>query len=185
MRRTTKILSLLAMASFVALSWPLPADAAKRPFAKPQAAATVKKCKKGEIWHKKKQACIKAETGLIPDADLLDQAQILADNGHYEWAIQILAVTSRSDDPEVQGLLGYSHRKAGRIDTGISYYLKALASDPGNLRIREYLGEGYVTAGKLALAKAELGELALRCGADCPEYRTLQAAIAHATEKNQ
>jgi hypothetical protein len=42
---------------------------------------------------------------------------------------------------------------------------------------REYLGEGYVAAGKLDLAKVELNEIEKRCGTTCEEYQDLNKAI--------
>lgn len=163
------------------IGWNLPADAAKRPFSKPAAATQVKKCKKGEIWNKKKKTCIKAESGIVPDEDLLQQAGILADSGHYDWAIVVLASVQDKNDPDVLGLLGYSNRKAGRVEAGIDYYWQALALDPDMVRVREYLGEGYVSAGKLDLARTQLREIAARCGSTCREYLDLERAIANAS----
>ena len=59
--------------------------------------------------------------------------------------------SSNKNDPHVLNYLGYSNRKAGRLDVGLSYYQKALAIDPNFVLAREYLGEGYVAAGKLDL----------------------------------
>jgi hypothetical protein len=42
---------------------------------------------------------------------------------------------------------------------------------------REYLGEGYVAAGKMDLAKAQLTEIASRCGTTCEEYQELAEHI--------
>ena len=46
--------------------------------------------------------------------------------------------------------------------------------------VREYLGEAYVTQGKLDLAKAELAEIEKRCGTTCEPYEDLAEAIEHA-----
>jgi tetratricopeptide (TPR) repeat protein len=72
---------------------------------------------------------------------------------------------------------GYSHRKAGRLETGITYYRKALAINPDFVLAREYLGEGYVAAGRIDLAKVELAEIGKRCGVACEEYKDLSKAI--------
>ena len=71
-------------------------------------------------------------------------------------------------------------RKAGRLDIGITYYRKALALNPNFVLAREYLGEGYVAAGRIDLARAELAEIANRCGTTCEEYADLAKAIAEA-----
>ena len=51
--------------------------------------------------------------------------------------------------------------------------MKALAIDPNYVLVREYLGEGYIAAGKIGLAKAQLTEIASRCGTTCEEYQDL------------
>jgi hypothetical protein len=38
-------------------------------------------------------------------------------------------------------MLGYSHRKEGRVKVGIGYYHEALLNDPNYTLVREYLGE--------------------------------------------
>ena len=45
---------------------------------------------------------------------------------------------------------------------------------------REYLGEGLVSAGRLDLARAELAEIAVRCGTTCEEYIDLKETIGAA-----
>ncbi len=137
-------------------------------------------CKKGEVWDAKKKACVKASSGILNDEELYQQGRALAKEGRYEWALQVLAAISNQNDPRVLNYTGYSHRKAGRLETGISYYRKALAINPNFVLAREYLGEGYVAAGRIDLARIELGEIALRCGDKCEEYRDLSTAIATA-----
>jgi len=156
------------------------ATAASRPDQPQPSAGTVKKCPKGTIWNKKKKKCVKTESGVIPDRDLLAQATLLARSGEYEWAIAILSVVRDKSDPEVLNMFGYSHRKAGRLETGIAYYRKALAIDPDYVLAREYLGEGLVSAGRLDLARAELAEIAVRCGTTCEEYIDLKETIGAA-----
>ncbi len=135
------------------------------------------KCKAGEVWDANKKLCIKASSSLLPDEELYQQGRALAKSGHYEWALQVLAAVSNQNDPRVLNYEGYSHRKAGRLETGISYYRKALALNPNFVLAREYLGEGYVAAGRIDLARVELGEIANRCGQGCEEYKDLSAAI--------
>ena len=141
---------------------------------------SAKDCKRGEVWDKKKQKCLKAESGVLPDAELYEQGRALAKEGNYDWALQVLAAIKNQDDPHVLNYIGYSNRKAGRLEIGITFYRKALAIDPNFVLAREYLGEGYVAAGRIDLAKAELAEIAQRCGATCEEYKDLSEAIATA-----
>ena len=144
------------------------------------ASPTKKDCKSGEVWDKKNKKCVKAGAGVLPDEELYDQGRALAKEGQYEWALAVLASIKNQDDPKVLNYIGYSHRKAGRIDEGIAHYQKALAIDPDFVLAREYLGEGYVASGKLDLAKFELAEIEKRCGTTCEEYVDLAEAIAEA-----
>ena len=74
--------------------------------------------------------------------------------------------------------IGYSKRKLGKVDEGIAYYHQALAINPNNLNTREYLGEGYVAAGRTDLALDQLSKLEELCGPDCDQYEQLELAIA-------
>jgi tetratricopeptide (TPR) repeat protein len=145
------------------------------------------KCKKGEVVKKVKNkagkmvdGCVKPQAGLLPDEDLYQQGRLLAKDGEYDWALQVLALVENQNDPRVLNYTGYSHRKAGRLETGISYYRKALAINPDFVLAREYLGEGYVAAGRIADAKGELAEIAKRCGVGCEEYKDLKKVIDEA-----
>ena len=62
-------------------------------------------------------------------------------------------------------------------DTALAEYRKALAIDPNFVLAREYLGEGYVAAGRIDLAKLELNEIKVRAGTASEEYRDLAKAI--------
>jgi tetratricopeptide (TPR) repeat protein len=139
-----------------------------------------KNCQRGEVWDRKKNRCVKAESGILPDTELYEQGRLLAEEGNYDWALQVLAVIKNQNDPHVLNYTGYSHRKAGRLEIGITFYRKALAIDPDFVLAREYLGEGYVAAGRIDLAKIELAEIAKRCGTTCEEYKDLSKAIATA-----
>jgi tetratricopeptide (TPR) repeat protein len=148
------------------------------------AAQEVKKCKKGQVAKKVKQSgilvrkCVPVASGILPDGDLYEQGRQLAKAGEYEWALQVLAAIENQNDPRVLNYTGYSNRKAGRLEIGITYYRKALAIDPNFVLAREYLGEGYVAAGRIDLAKLELNEIKNRAGTGSEEYQDLSRAIA-------
>lgn len=136
---------------------------------------TPKKCKKGEVV--KKGKCVKATSGVLPDEDLYQQGRALAQAGEYDWALEVLGAVSNKNDPRVLNYIGYSNRKAGRFEEAFGYYHKALEIDPNLVLAREYLGEGYVAAGRVDLAKAQLSEIASRCGTACEEYQELAEHI--------
>jgi tetratricopeptide (TPR) repeat protein len=136
-------------------------------------------CKAGEIAHTEgtAQKCVALAAGTLTDAELYEQGRLLATEGEYEWALQALALIVKQDDPKVLNYIGYSNRKAGRLETGIAAYKKALALDADFVAAREYLGEAYISAGQIDLAKTELAEIKSRCGATCPEFGMLEASL--------
>lgn len=138
------------------------------------------KCKHGEVLKKvgNMKKCVPIESGILPDEDLYQQGRALAKAGQYEWALQVLAAIQNQNDPRVLNYTGYSNRKAGRLEIGITYYRKALAINPDFVLAREYLGEGYVAAGRIDLAKLELNEIKTRAGTSSEEYQDLSKAIA-------
>ncbi|MBN9009164.1 MAG: tetratricopeptide repeat protein, partial [Rhizobiales bacterium] len=82
-------------------------------------------------------------------------------------------------DPMVYTMIGYSKRKMGDMDGGFSAYRQALAIDPDNLNTHEYMGEAYVTIGRVEEAKLELATLKKLCGgAGCEQYDDLAKALA-------
>ena len=119
----------------------------------------------------------KNQSELSPAQKLYAEGRILAKTGKYQDAIKVLK-TADQKDPHVLNYLGYSYRKSGDLTTAITYYKAALAIDPDFVLAREYLGEGYVKAGRLDLAKLELAEIGKRCGKGCKEYVELAAVIA-------
>lgn len=143
-------------------------------------APTTHNCKKGEVWNKKAKKCVKVQSGVLPDEELYQQGRALAKAAQYDWAIEVLSAVQDQEDPRVLNYLGYSNRKAGRLEIGITYYSKALAIDPNFNLAREYLGEGYIAAGRVDLAMVQLSEIAKSCGTGCEEYKELSAAITSA-----
>lgn len=141
---------------------------------------TSTKCKKGEVWNKKKNKCVKATSGVLPDDELYEEGRGLAKAGHYAWALEVLGAIANQNDPKVLNYIGYSHRKMGDFETGMSYYQQALALNPDYVLAREYLGEGYAANGQIDLAKLQLAEIEQRCGMTCEEYQDLAEEIEKA-----
>ena len=136
-----------------------------------------KKCPSGKAWSDKAKKCVAQKSDALSDEDRARAGRQLARDGHYRDAIVVLETIANKDDPVALTYLGYSHRKLGDIDHGISLYKKALEIDPENVATREYLGEGYVTKGQLDLAYLELTEIEKRCGTSCEAYKALEKAM--------
>lgn len=144
-------------------------------------------CKAGEVVKtvlkngKKTKICVKATAGIIPDDELYQQGYLLAKTGEYDWALTVFSAITDKHNADVLNMMGYSNRKAGRLEIGISYYAEALALKPDFVRAREYLGEGYVAAGRVDLAKVQLSEIAKISGTTSEEYEDLSKAIQAST----
>ena len=136
-------------------------------------------CPVGQTWSSSQGKCVKS-SGFLDDEGLFDEGARLALQGQYEEAIEVLKASNNQNDPRVLNYLGYSYRKLGHLDKGIRYYAKALAIDPDYVRAREYLGEGYVSAGRIDKAREQLAEIEMRCGAGCEEYQQLAQVITAA-----
>ena len=144
------------------------------------------KCPKGWTFKTEINKCVKQTAAIeqsLPAVGWADsdpafvEAAVLAHSGHYQRAIAAFNALDRAGDPYVLNYLGFSHRKLGNIDTALVYYQKALAIQPGYVRARAYLGEGYLAQGKVAQARTQLAKIAQYCGDQCDAYLTLDAKI--------
>jgi tetratricopeptide (TPR) repeat protein len=135
-------------------------------------------CSKGEVWDSRSQKCVKAENGVLPDKALTDYAFALVRAGRYGEALDVLDLLKNPNTPVALNYRGYATRKLGRVDEGISYYLKSVALDPHYAQVREYLGEAYLLKGDMARATAQLQAIKQICGSTCEEYEHLAVAIA-------
>ena len=181
--------TLMSGAAVAAGTAPAPAPAAAASDGSSAPAAAPKKmlkapmmtsCMKGYVIQtlkNGKRKCVKVKAEISTDNELYAKGYKLAKSGDYEQAIAVLSSVQNHDNPDVLNMLGYSNRKAGRIELGISYYSQALALKPDFVRAREYLGEGYVAAGKIDLAKAQLAEIKKVCGTNCEEFVDLSKVI--------
>ena len=108
------------------------------------------------------------------------KAKTMVDNGQFDAAIPVLfeAVREDGENADAYNLLGFTHRKTGKLDAALKYYNKALALEPWHRGAHEYIGEAYLELGDLASAKKHLTFLDEDCTFGCPEYRMLKEAVA-------
>ena len=140
-------------------------------------------CKKGFMWDKKSKKCVQQDSMILPDQDLIEQAWALSRKGEFDAGRALFNAVADKRNPEVLNGLGYTNRKLGHFSEAIAYYKKALSVDPHYAQAREYLGEGYVTMGKIDLAREQLAEIGKICGATCEEYVDLKDAIDTAVKQ--
>jgi tetratricopeptide (TPR) repeat protein len=138
-------------------------------------------CRPGEVWDRKKHACLRRHSGILPDAEMTEYAFALASADRYQEALDVLDLLDNPNTPRALNYRGYATRKLGRVDEGIGYYLQSIALDPVYPQVREYLGEAYVIKGEIGLAKIQLAAIGRMCGeADCEYYRRLSKALGDA-----
>src|ERR1700686_238092 len=135
-------------------------------------------CPRGTVWDSKTERCVKAQSGVLPDKQLTEYAFALAKAKRYDEALEVLDLLKGPNTAQALNYRGYAPRKLGRLDEGISYYLKSVALDPHYAQVREYLGEAYVIKGDTTSARAQLSVIKTICGTNCEEFKDLAKAIA-------
>lgn len=133
-------------------------------------------CADGKVWDKEAQKCV-VKSSAIDDDSIYEYGRMLALNGRYGEAIEVLSLASDKSDPRILNYLGFSHRKQGRVEVGLGYYEEALRANPDYTLAREYMGEAYIQLGDVAAARNQLDEIGKRCGTGCDEYAELARQI--------
>ncbi|QRM44793.1 hypothetical protein [Rhizobium sp. BG4] len=143
----------------------------------PPKTETTTKCADGKVWDKQKKECVDAKKQSFNDDDLYQFAREFAYAGQYENAINILNLARNQNDPRILNYLGYSNRKAGRFELGMSYYRKALQADENYILARSYMGQALVEQGDVQGAKVQLVEIRDRGGENTWAYRALLQSL--------
>ncbi|WP_299860441.1 tetratricopeptide repeat protein [uncultured Hoeflea sp.] len=142
------------------------------------ASDTTSQCRNGKVWDKRQGKCVDPQKGAIDDDSLYEAGRDLAYAGRYDQAIDVLTLASNRNDKRILNFLGFAHRKAGRLEVGIGYYLQALEIDPEYALVREYYGEALLMKGDLEGARAQLSAIESLCGSQaCEEYQDLAEDI--------
>lgn len=121
-------------------------------------------------------ACVGAPSVAMNDQELFYAGYWLAKSGQYEKALGYLTLASKKDE-RVLTYIGFATRKLGRVDEALPLYREALAVNPDYVVARAYMGEAFLTKGEPDKARAELAEIARRCGTSCPAYVDLDGHI--------
>ncbi|MGH8621035.1 MAG: tetratricopeptide repeat protein [Burkholderiales bacterium] len=104
------------------------------------------------------------------------------------WNAAIKFFTSAAlrapDNADIQNVLGFAYRKAGKLDPAFKHYRRALELNPRHRGAHEYIGEAYLIAGDLASARKHLEELRKICLLPCEELADLEREIAAYIKKS-
>lgn len=122
-------------------------------------------------------ACVTQAKAGTSSADLFYAGYWLARTGKYQEALGYLSLAD-ANDPRVVTYIGFATRKLGDVDKALPFYQRALELNPNFSVARAYMGEAYLQKNEPAKAKAELAEIATRCGTGCAEYLDLAGHIA-------
>jgi len=95
----------------------------------------------------------------------------------YAGAIAQLKALGHDDRADVANLIGYSYRKLGDYEVSQLWYERALNADPNHVRTWQYYGLWQVEQGNRDQANYHLKRIGAICGIDCPEYKSLAAAL--------
>lgn len=147
----------------------------------PPSTNTSVQCKDGKVWDVKAEACVDARDSALTDDDRYEAVRALAYAGRYDAAQQVLAAMSDQRDDRVLTMMGFTHRKLGHVDVGMSFYKQALEANPDNLLARSYMGQAHVEAGETARARAQLTEIRTRGGRGTWAEISLRMAIDSGT----
>lgn len=109
----------------------------------------------------------------------MEKAKALIDKKDFKPAVSLLeaALAKAPNDADAWNLMGYAHRKLGRVDQALGFYRKALAINTGHRGALEYLGELYLQTGRPKEAKEMLKRLDDACFFGCDEYDDLKKAL--------
>jgi tetratricopeptide (TPR) repeat protein len=182
--KTIVLTALLSAAFSAPLAYAAPSGgssepaATEAPLTKKQVAAKAKCKKNGRTWNLAKRVCQDPQNGQLDDESLYNAGREFALEGRYDEAITTLNYVANAQDKRVLNYLGYSYRKSGNIEVGLTYYKQALAIDPDYTLVREYLGEALIQMGDISGAKGQLLEIKNRCKGACPEYAELAEQLA-------
>ena len=108
-----------------------------------------------------------------------NKAMALIKDKNYDQAIVKLkeAEAAAKKDADIQNLLGFAHRKSGKLDAAGKYYKSALALDSKHKGALEYQGELFLMLGDKASAEKNLQKLDKICWLGCSELDDLRTAI--------
>ena len=97
----------------------------------------------------------------------------------YQEAILLLQSAEKlaTTDADIQNLLGFVHRKTGKLVAAGSYYQRALEINSKHKGALEYQGELFLMRGDKVAAEANLAKLDKICWLGCDEYDDLKKAI--------
>jgi len=170
--RKTALIALFSAVSAFALSHAARA-AGEDTTTPPDTTKTSTECTDGKVWDEEKKECVEPQKSGMNDDLLFKAARELAYAGQYENSLKVLDAVKDQNSARILNYRGYSNRKAGRVELGMSYYKRALQADENYILARSYMGQALVEQGQIEEAKVQLIEIRDRGGENTWAYRAL------------
>ena len=134
-------------------------------------------CEAGQVYSERERKCVAEESSALTPEDRYRTGHALALAGRFDDAVAVLSAADRGDK-RVLNMLGFAHRKAGRIAEGMAYYEEALAIDPDFTLARSYMGQAMLLDGDREGAREQLRLIRAVTGPVSLEYVMLRDALA-------
>lgn len=144
---------------------------------KPVTTPTTQTCKGVQVWDPATQKCVNPQGSSLDQNVLGEAVRELAYAGRNEDAQGVLRAMADQESDLVLTYWGFTHRKLGNMDQAKIFYDRAISKNPDNILARSYMGQGFVTEGKMKEAKLQLQEIRARGGAGGWAEESLAKAI--------
>ena len=116
------------------------------------------------VWDPQLKRCIRPDKAGYLQSELLEKAvRELAYADRQTEAQMVLAQMDQSND-FVLTYLGFTNRMLGNEQDAARFYTAALQQNPDNILARSYMGQGFVSKGKIRDAREQLEEIRARGG---------------------
>src|SRR5688572_20767203 len=73
-------------------------------------------CKRGQVYDKRRQVCVQAQSGVVDDKSFAEYAYALTQDGRYEEALTMLDLMQDPNTAEALNYRGYATRMLGRVE---------------------------------------------------------------------
>lgn len=129
------------------------------------------------VWDPELRRCIRPDKAGYLQSELLEETvRELAYADRQTEAQMVLAQMDQSDD-FVLTYLGFTNRMLGNDQDAARFYTAALRQNPDNILARSYMGQGFVSKGKIRDAREQLEEIRARGGTGTWAEKSLMTSI--------
>lgn len=144
----------------------------------PPPSTPTQRCADGKIHDSKSGKCVPVKSNVLSDSERYQAVRELAYAERYLAAELALDAMTHQQDDRVLTYRGFLMRKTGRFDQAVRFYKSAIDTNPNNLLVRSYLGQGYVVSSQLHEARQQHNEIMARGGQGTWAEISLRTALS-------